>query len=396
MQVFNRRIDLEPQTYPLQLAAVPEQVLYIDIETTGLSPEHDRVILIGCAYLQHGSWQLIQWYDETGTSEADVLLSFLIFAKHYRTLIHYNGARFDLPFLRTRIAHTPAAASLGGDQVLDQMESLDLYQGIRPWKHLLGLDSLRQQSVEAFLGDGRTENLDGADLVKIYRTSVAAVRLVPESAEDQDNVREMQQLILEHNAADVRGLIAVTCLLALPDLLRHPLTVRKAQADRYQSFDGTPKEEIVLFATIRDLPAKVIPRRIVASADDCYLSLSGNELTLKIPLLRGELKFFYANYHDYYYLPAEDLAIHKALASFVDKSHRVQATAATCYTRKNGTFLPQWSRFRVPFFKKQYEDPYAWFEFTDAMKKDRQFFNDYARHVLDHILRSSQPSSRRR
>lgn len=196
----------------------------------------------------------------------------------------------------------------------------------------------------------------------------------------------MEQLILGHNAADVRGLVAIIPLLALSDLFRHPINIFKAQADHYKGYDGSPQEEIVLFGRIQDVPEQIIPRKLVFSADGCYASLDGNQLTLKVPLFRGELKFFYANYQDYYYLPMEDMAIHKSLASFVDRSHRVQATAATCYTRKSGTFLPEWDRFREPFFKKEYKDVYAWFEFTPDMKKDKQFFCDYAARILRHIL----------
>lgn len=436
MQVYHQTIDLVPQAYPLQLAVDPAQALYIDIETTGLSPERDRICLIGCACLQQDRWQLVQWFDDTGTSEQDLLLSFLIFMKKYKALVHYNGERFDLPFLVSRIEKCEPALQLGGEAILNQLHSIDLYKAIRPWKKRLGLENLRQKTLENFIGDGRTEDMDGRQLVEIYRASLqpgpaashegtamhlegachedaathlqdaslenASVYLQDASHEDatahlkdassqhsasaEDRVRKLQQLVLDHNAADVRGLIAITPLYALSDLFRHKLNVRKAQANHYRSYDGEPREEIVLFARIEGVPEEIIPRRITMSADGCYASLLGSEITLKIPLFRGELKFFYANYQDYYYLPAEDAAIHKSLASFVDKSHRVQATAATCYTRKSGAFLPEWTRFRLPFFKKDYKDPYAWFEFQDDMKRDKQFFCDYAAQVLDHII----------
>ena len=54
----------------------------------------------------------------------------------------------------------------------------------------------------------------------------------------------------------------------------------------------------------------------------------------------GELKTFFKDYKDYYYLPAEDTAIHKSVGEFVDKKARVQATARTAYIKKTGSFLP--------------------------------------------------------
>lgn len=38
--------------------------------------------------------------------------------------------------------------------------------------------------------------------------------------------------------------------------------------------------------------------------------------------------------------PEEDTAIHRSVAEFVDKAHRKAATAATCYVRKTGDFIP--------------------------------------------------------
>lgn len=64
-----------------------------------------------------------------------------------------------------------------------------------------------------------------------------------------------------------------------------------------------------------------------------YFKGEGTEALLKVPIYEEELKYFYSNYHDYYYLPTEDVALHKSVAGFVDKAHRVNATAATCYTR---------------------------------------------------------------
>ena len=61
---------------------------------------------------------------------------------------------------------------------------------------------------------------------------------------------------------------------------------------------------------------------------------------LFLPVYSGELKYFYPNPSDYYYLPLEDCAMHKSVASFVEKEYRKKATAATCYTKKTGTFLP--------------------------------------------------------
>ena len=94
------------------------------------------------------------------------------------------------------------------------------------------------------------------------------------------------------------------------------------------------------------------------------------------------MKYFYSNYHDYYYLPTEDVALHKSVAGFVDKEHRVNATASTCYTRKFASYLPQWDVLFEPFFKRDYKSRELFFELTDELKKDRLAFCKYASHIL--------------
>ena len=94
------------------------------------------------------------------------------------------------------------------------------------------------------------------------------------------------------------------------------------------------------------------------------------------------LKYFYSNYKDYYYLPAEDIALHKSVSSFVDPEHRIPATASTCYSRKYSQFLPQWSIVVEPFFKRDYKSKELFFELTDEIKKNRKTFTNYANHVL--------------
>ena len=53
------------------------------------------------------------------------------------------------------------------------------------------------------------------------------------------------------------------------------------------------------------------------------------------------LKYFYDNYKDYFYLPKEDTAIHKSVATYVDKDFRQKAKTAfvgfepTVFFKKN-------------------------------------------------------------
>ena len=83
--------------------------------------------------------------------------------------------------------------------------------------------------------------------------------------------------------------------------------------------------------------------------------------------------------------PEEDIALHKAVAGFVDKNHRKQAKASNCYTRKESAYLPQWDILFTPIFKQSYEDTLCYFELTEEMKKQPEIFRQYALHILDMI-----------
>ena len=106
----------------------------------------------------------------------------------------------------------------------------------------------------------------------------------------------------------------------------------------------------------------------------CHFKGEGHEGTLIIPIYEEELKYFYANYKDYYYLPTEDIAMHKSIASFVDREYREQAGASTCYTRKFSSYLPQWKILVEPFFKREYKSNELFFELTDEIKKTGSCF----------------------
>ena len=286
MRIISKSIDFSAQDELLQDIAPLNDFLLLDIETTGLSAEHNAVYLIGCIYHQTDGWNLIQWMDNTGNEEKEVLSSFLLFASGYRILVHYNGDRFDIPFLRKRIELHSLT-----DTTFDA-KTLDLYKVILPYRRVLGLPDYRQQTMEALLGTGRIEDKSGADLVKVYRRFIV------------DPEPELLTMLLGHNEADVTGLLSLLPLMIYRELDSSEFRVRKAQANYYTDHDGTRREELFIFFRLgRSLPAPVY-----ASADHCYVKIEGDEGVLKVPLYTEVMKYFYANYKDYYFLPEEDMA----------------------------------------------------------------------------------------
>ena len=53
-----------------------EQILFLDIETTGFTSRTSYLYMIGCAYYQAGKWRTIQWMADDYSQEGDILTAF--------------------------------------------------------------------------------------------------------------------------------------------------------------------------------------------------------------------------------------------------------------------------------------------------------------------------------
>ena len=366
MTIYRENLEPFQISYPLDKLTNPEEILLLDIETTGFTARSSKLYMIGCAYYSAGGWHTIQWLADTYEQEADILGAFLEFAGSYRYLIHFNGNNFDLPFLMQKCEH------LGITQHLNDMEGVDLYKRIVPCKAFLKLPNCKQKTLENFLGIDREDIFSGGELIGIYHKHV------------QDPKDFSEKSLFLHNFEDLKGMLAILPLLSYSDMLGTDCRAKKVQANSYRDVNGNQRRELLITVA---LPTP-LPKAINASANGCYFKGEGTEGIIRVPIFDGELKYFYSNYRDYYYLPEEDMALHKSVAAFVDKEHRVQASASNCYTRKNASYLPEWDGSFTPYFKKSYEDKALYFELTDEMKKDREAFTSYANQILQMIAAS--------
>ncbi len=367
MKCIQKSLGILSPRYPIENFCVPRQTLFIDIETTGLYVRSSNLYMIGCAYLDEQEnapteWRSIQWLATNYEDEVNVLNAFASFAKAYRYLIHFNGNQFDIPYLQSKMQQYNIRLDF------DSYEGIDIYRRISPYKAFLKLPNCKQKTIENFITSTvREDAYSGGELIDIYHEYVL----------NHDESKE--HLLLLHNEEDVKGMLEIVAALAVCDLFHLPMKVTKVQANYFKDINQRQCSEIIMSLK---LPT-ALPSEISYGANDCYFSGCGTEGKLRVPIYEGELKYFYSNYKDYYYLPKEDTAIHKSVASFVDKDYRKQAAARTCYTRKASSYLPQWDTLFTPFFKKDYDDKDLYFELTDEFKTQRESFNLYAHHILE-------------
>lgn len=360
MRISEETIENFSVSYPLERLAPLERILFLDIETTGFTARSSYLYLIGCAYYLAGKWRTIQWLAENTDQEKEIITAFFEFSKLYRCLIHFNGNNFDLPFITQKCEQLSLPCNL------DRFQGIDLYKRVAPYKYFLKLPNCKQRTLEQFLGIDRKDVFSGGELIGIYHDYVRNPTEFSENA------------LLLHNADDLKGMLETVPMLAYYDLFNGPAKAKKVQANSYKDINGSRRRELLITLAL-DPP---VPCSVTSSAGNCFFRGEGSTATLKIPIFEEELKYFYSNYHDYYYLPAEDVALHKSVAGFVDKEYRVPASAATCYTRKFSSYLPQWDVVFEPFFKRDYKSRELFFELTDELKRNRQAFSAYASHVL--------------
>ena len=110
-----------------------------------------------------------------------------------------------------------------------------------------------------------------------------------------------------------------------------------------------------------------LPSEFAYEDEHYVISASGSRadlLNIAVNLYEGELRYFFADHKNYYYLPMEDRAIHKSVGAFVERSARRQATKETCYERKQGLFLPEPEIIFAPVYKSAFrsEQQYALFD----------------------------------
>lgn len=361
MRIENLKLENYIMEYPLARIAPLEKILFVDIETTGFTAKSSSLYLIGAAYYSDGYWYIRQWFAENYAEETDILDIFFTFAASYTHLIHFNGNNFDLPYMLQK------CEQYGLSYHFDNFEGIDLYKRISPYKFFLNTPNCKQKTLEKFLGVNRRDMYNGGQLINIYHTYV------------KRPTEFHYQLLALHNSDDMKGMLRLTSLLAYYDLFNGKLRAKKVAATSYQDSVGIDRH--ILQMTL-ELPT-TLPRPLSVSANGCSFNGEGKTGILEVPIYDEEMKYFYSNYKDYYYLPVEDTAIHKSVASFVDKEHRMQATAATCYTRKFSSYLPQWDIQVEPFFKRDYKSRELFFELTDERKKDRTLFSVYASYLLN-------------
>lgn len=314
--------------------------LFFDIETTGLSAQTSYVYLIGWASMTEQGYLLEQFICTDPNEEKELLSLFFSRAKQFKLLVHYNGSSFDLPFLLKK------AKRYLLDEPISSMDSLDLYALARKHRELFPLPDLKLKSMEQFFALSRTDTFGGGELIEV-NAKFLGLHKINQITGGKKAAEEnaLLQVLLLHNAEDVKNLPSLTVLNKIANL---PLFFSEQTKQNKEMFScHEANHHLICMVPVHDVFPGSLSFSVPFDKETIEISLqkepgSGEEalLYVSLPVIDAELKLFFENIDDYYYLPEKDSIVHKSLSEFLVGENKKKATAATCFTRHQGSFVP--------------------------------------------------------
>ena len=376
------RLEKEPD-FDFDIIAPKERIVFFDIETTGLSTKNAALYLIGLVSYEDGAWTLTQFFAENMFEEADLLAAFFDMLNTKKKLgrlflFSYNGDGFDIPFIKNCIRQYRLNYDFSG------IVSVDLIKLIRPYKKLLGLSDCKLKTVEKLCGIFREDKYNGGELIYVYEEYLRLAAVSEDSCEYTDmNLKLKDKLLytlLLHNAEDIADMPFIMGILGYEALMKGAFSITGSGISD-GCWDIRARLEIAL------------PEGIYAEGSGITVSIGEEDkhlLNIAVQLFNGELKYFFADYKNYYYLPAEDYAIHKSVGEYVDRKARKQATARTCYQKRSGVFVPQYEPVIAPVFYTDYKAQPFYGELTEYIEKndgniDIDITKRYIMSVIEHL-----------
>lgn len=223
----------------------PEQLLFFDTETTGLSRGAGTIaFLIGFGQFVNGQLQITQVLMRDYPQEAQLLKEFIARLAPDSLLVSYNGASFDLPLLEGRLIMNRLRVSLTDYAHLDL-----LHAARKVYKLRLGRVPLTRIE-EAIFGIFREDDLPGSQIPARYFNFL--------QSQDERLLRD----ILDHNREDIHSLARLYLRLAS---LHHSPLLSEHQQDVYSlgrmyERQGQTERAILCYRACSDLDVQGMAR----------------------------------------------------------------------------------------------------------------------------------------
>lgn len=185
--------------YPFYGKNLKKDECILDIETTGLDPKIDKLVVLGMIYFDYkkNKFYIDQYFSKNDEEENRLLQIYKEKIKD-KKLITYNGEIFDLPFLNIRLI----------ENKLEPVwpKNVDLYKLIKSKRKLIEFESMKLSDIEKIVG--------------IERNDPSRYKVISKLSKKDEN-RNNPWPILIHNKND---LIATEAISNLDDLINDKLS----------------------------------------------------------------------------------------------------------------------------------------------------------------------------
>lgn len=183
MKVFE--YDLDRELYLPDYMDRDESICFLDIETDGLSHSNNKIILVGLLIHSKSKSKIVQIFCERLDEEPTLILTLSKLLRSMDTIISYNGASFDLPFIKKKLS------KYGIDNFIDSTSHIDLYRKVQSYKKELEIEDCKLKTVERKLGIYRSDTISGRESVLLYREYLS------------NPCHSIRKTILKHNYDDI-------------------------------------------------------------------------------------------------------------------------------------------------------------------------------------------------
>jgi len=156
---------------------------FLDIETTGLSPEYSEITVVGIYIIEGFDTSFIQLVGDDITADS------IVEALNGVDVIYtYNGSRFDLPFILSRLEIDLAELFAHHDLMYDCWKN-NLYGGLKSVEQQLDIPR-------------RLKEVNGAEAIRLWWRYVnnydqgALATLLAYNKEDVVNLKTLKEILL--------------------------------------------------------------------------------------------------------------------------------------------------------------------------------------------------------
>lgn len=245
-RIYNNKLDIKD--------------LVLDIETTGLDINRDKLVLLGIVKRDANKTYIYQYFAENDDEETRLLNIYLREVED-RRLITFNGDNFDIRFLNARLI----------DHKLFPVfpdQSLDIYKVIKWNSKFFSYDSMRLVDIEKLIG--------------IEREDPSRYKVISKLTNDLIR-RENPFPIIKHNEND---LISTAALATIEEIYKKKLSV------------STKIGEIYLYNANINKDIGNFEFRAYKHLDDLYVAENNYQLIIKDDIIKLNIHVLFGKFNN--------------------------------------------------------------------------------------------------